>query len=255
MSASLSYPMSALKSSSKSRPSILILEPDLAVLDYLRSTLGNQYSLSLFSEEQTLLDRLEQGEDPDLLLLALHMNRDPLPLLTHIRCTKPKLPVIVLSCSAELCDLEMVIRLGVRAIVMKPFLGSDVERAIEEQLSSVEKKEPTDTMREIPLNETHSFVRASKRMRDLEAQAALVARADIPLLILGESGTGKEILALYTHKMSSRSTKIFSEGELRCGSCGLAGERTVWLRAGCLYWSSEDKAGQVRNLHGRNDFS
>jgi len=43
----------------------------------------------------------------------------------------------------------------------------------------------------------------------LESQAALVARADIPLLILGESGTGKEILALYTHKMSARSQNIF----------------------------------------------
>ena len=201
--------MSALKSSSKSRSQILILEPDLAVLDYLRSTLGNQYSLSLFSEEQTLLDRLDQHEDPDLLLLALHTNRDPMPLLTHIRCTKPYLPVIVLSCSAELGDLEMVIRLGVRAIVMKPFLGSDVERAIEEQLASVEERAPIDPMREVPLNETHSFVRSSKRMKDLEAQATLVARADIPLLILGESGTGKEILALYTHKMSSRSNKIF----------------------------------------------
>ncbi len=66
-----------------------------------------------------------------------------------------------------------------------------------------------DALKEIPLNETHSFVRSSKRMRDLEAQAALVARADIPLLILGESGTGKEILALYTHKMSARSQNIF----------------------------------------------
>jgi transcriptional regulator with PAS, ATPase and Fis domain len=116
----------------------------------------------------------------------------------------------VLSCSAELRDLEMVIRLGVRAIVMKPFTGSDVEQAIEEHLASSEKKiSAADAPREIPLNETHSFVRSSKRMRDLEAQAALVARADIPLLILGESGTGKEILALYTHMMSARSQRIF----------------------------------------------
>ena len=182
----------------------------MAVLDYLRLTLGNQYALSLFSEDQSLLDRLEQQDEPDLLLLALHTNRDPLPLLTHIRCTKPHLPVIVLSCSAELRDLEMVIRLGVRAIVMKPFIGSDVERAIEEHLESLEKKiSSADAPREIPLNESHSFVRSSKRMRDLEAQAALVARADIPLLILGESGTGKEILALYTHMMSARSQHIF----------------------------------------------
>jgi len=210
MCASLAYPVAALKSGSKSRSEVLILEPDLAVLDYLRSTLGNQYSLSLFSEEQSLLDRLEKQDEPDLLLLALHTSRDPLPLLTHIRCAKPHLPVIVLSCSAELRDLERVIRLGVRAIVMKPFVGSDVEQAIEEHLASAEKKtSAADAPREIPLNETHSFVRSSKRMRDLEAQAALVARADIPLLILGESGTGKEILALYTHMMSARSQRIF----------------------------------------------
>src|SRR6266576_1288773 len=210
MSAALSYPVSALKSSARSRAQILILEPDLAVLDYLRLTLGSQYSLNLFSEEQALLDRLEKAEQPDLLLLALHTSRDPLPLLTHIRCTKPHLPVVVLSCSAELRDLEMVIRLGVRAIVMKPFVGTDIEEAIEEHLVSADRKgSAADSPREIPLNETHSFVRSSKRMRDLESQASLVARADIPLLILGESGTGKEILALYTHKMSSRSSKIF----------------------------------------------
>ncbi len=210
MSASLSHPGSATKSVANSRAQVLILEPDLAVLDYLRLALSVRYSLTLFSEEQALLDRMEQVGEPDLLLVALHTNRDPLPLLTHIRCTKPNLPVIVLSCSADLRDLEMVIRLGVRAIVMKPFTGSDVEQAIEEHLVSSEKKEAAaDVLREVPLNETHSFVRSSKRMRDLEAQAALVAKADIPLLILGESGTGKEILALYTHKMSARSQNIF----------------------------------------------
>src|SRR6202789_1753197 len=210
MSAALSYPISALKAVAKSRAQVLILEPDLAVLDYLRLTLSSRFSLSLFSEEQTLLDRLDQVEEPDLLLLPTHHKRDSLPLLTHIRCTKPNLPVIVLSCSADLRDIEMVIRLGVRAIVMKPFTGSDVEQAIEENLASAEKKIPAaDALKEIPLNETHSFVRSSKRMRDLEGQAALVARADIPLLILGESGTGKEILALYTHRMSARSQNIF----------------------------------------------
>ena len=210
MSALLSYPVSASKSVPKPRAEILILEPDLAVLDYLRSTLGGKYALNLFSEEQSLLDKLEQKDEPDLLLLALHSTRDPLPLLTQIRCTKPHLPVIVLSCSSELRDIEMVIRLGVRAIVMKPFVGCDVEATIEEHLASADKKtSAADTPREIPLNETHSFVRSSKRMRDLESQAALVARADIPLLILGESGTGKEILALYTHMMSARSQHIF----------------------------------------------
>jgi DNA-binding NtrC family response regulator len=209
MSASLSYSVSPLKSSKK-RSQVIIFEPDVAVLDYLRQTLGDKYSLNLFSEEQSFLNRLEEQSDADILLLAMHSNCDLIPLLTQVRCTKPQLPVVVLSCSAELRDLEMVIRLGVRAIVMKPFVGSDIEQAIEQNLAGDEKGSPvTELPREIPLNETHSFVRSSKRMRELESQAALVARADIPLLILGESGTGKEILALYTHMMSSRSQKTF----------------------------------------------
>src|SRR5260370_10106008 len=122
MSAALSYPVSALKSSARSRAQILILEPDLAVLDYLRLTLGSQYSLNLFSEEQALLDRLEKAERPDLLLLALHTSRDPLPLLTPIRCTKPHLPVILLSCSADLPDLRIGTRLRVPSTVMNAFV-------------------------------------------------------------------------------------------------------------------------------------
>ena len=208
MSASLSYPVSVLKPS-KLKPNVSILEPDLAVLDYLRSTLANQYALNLFSEEQHLIDRLEHNDQPDLLLIALHPNRDPAPLLSHIRSTRPRVPVIVLSFTAELKDIETVIRLGVKGILLKPFIGSDVMVAIEEHLALAQSKPVVDAPKEVPLTENHSFVRSSKRMRELEQQASLVARADIPVLILGESGTGKEILALYTHKMSSRSQHTF----------------------------------------------
>ena len=208
MSATLSYPVPALRSA-RSRSQIAILEPDAAVLDYLRSTLAGQYATSLYSDEQMLLDRLQESGELDLLLLALHPTRDSIPLLTRIRSAKPRLPIIVLSCSAELKDLETVIRLGVRGIVMKPFMASDVETAIEEHLALLDPKVTSDAPKEVTLTENYSFVRSSKRMRELENQAALVARADIPVLILGESGTGKEILALYTHKMSSRSQHVF----------------------------------------------
>ena len=208
MSASLSYPVSALKSV-KSKPNVSILEPDLGVLDYLRSALSRQYALSLFSEEQHLIDRLEKEEQPDLLLIALHPSRDAAPMLSHIRSTRPRVPVIVLSFTTELKDIETVIRLGVKGIILKPFTGSEVEAVIEEHLALAQSKPVSDAPKEVQLTENHSFVRSSNRMRELEQQASLVARADIPVLILGESGTGKEILALYTHKMSSRAQHMF----------------------------------------------
>ncbi len=209
MSASLSsFPISAARAP-KTKSQVLILEPDLAVLNYLRASLERSYALSTYCEEKALLDRIESGSEPDLVLIAPHPTQDPLPLLSHIRSTRPQLPIIVLSCSGEIRELERVVRSGVRAIVMKPFIAADIESAIEEHLALADRKPATDAPKEIQLTENNSFVRSSKRMRELEAQAALVARADIPVLILGESGTGKEVLALYTHKMSVRSQHIF----------------------------------------------
>ncbi len=207
MSASLSYSISAARpAASKSR--IGIFEPDADVLEYLRSTL-TKYALESFSEPEDLVSAVGRGPALDMLLLAQRANEDPVLLLGKIRSVCPQLPIIVLSCSAELRDLEAVIRLGVRGIVMKPFLGSDVEASIEEHLQLLDPRPLADDPKEIQLTETYSFVRSSKRMRELEAQASLVARADIPVLILGESGTGKEVLALFTHKMSARSQHTF----------------------------------------------
>ena len=136
----------------------------------------------------------------------------------------------MLSCSAELKDLEAVIRLGVRGILMKPFLASDVEAAIEEHLAINDRRPADNAPKEVPLTEHHSFVRSSKRMRELEQQASLVARADIPVLILGESGTfhAQDVFTQPAH---------LPQGQLRSCSGRPSGERTLRLRARCLHWS------------------
>ena len=83
------------------------------------------------------------------------------------------------------------------------------------------------TFKEIPLDENTSFVRASKRMREIESQCTLVARADIPVLILGESGTGKEVAAMLIHKIVGPQPAQLLEGELRGDARRPAGERTL----------------------------
>jgi two-component system response regulator AtoC len=44
-------------------------------------------------------------------------------------------------------------------------------------------------------------------MKQIHAQVALVAKVDVPVLLLGESGVGKEILARLIHKMSIRGNR------------------------------------------------
>ena len=190
------------------QPRLYALDSNLAVLDYLRRTLEPGYNLKTFSEEQALLDSLNSTMPPDLILLEWENMEKSLTVLSHIRASLPDVPIVMLSCTSEVKDFEVVTRIGARGIVLKPFLDGNLESAIEEHLAEAQKSIPAEPQ-EIPLDETHSFVRSSKRMCELQAQAALVAKSDIPVLILGESGTGKEILALYTHKMSNRAHRMF----------------------------------------------
>jgi DNA-binding NtrC family response regulator len=101
-------------------------------------------------------------------------------------------------------------RLGATDVVLKPFRKADIDQAVQECLNRTHKQEcPDDEVKEIPLDENTSFVISCKRMREIESQCRLVARADIPVLILGESGTGKEVATLFIHKMSARSQRSF----------------------------------------------
>ena len=55
------------------------------------------------------------------------------------------------------------------------------------------------------LGQDTCFVSASLIMQKLRAQAALLAKTDVPVLIVGESGAGKYTVASLIHKLSVRS--------------------------------------------------
>lgn len=209
MPSSLARPMTDGAARACATPARLYaLDSNPAVLQYLRRTLSEDYHLSVFGEEKSLLDKLNNSSAPDLILLEWECMEKSLTVLSHIRANLPDVPIVMLSCTSEVKDFEVVTRVGARGIVLKPFIDGNLESAIEEHLAAAQKVIPAEPL-EIPLDESHSFVRSSKRMCELQAQAALVAKSDIPVLILGESGTGKEILALYTHKMSNRAHRMF----------------------------------------------
>jgi two-component system, NtrC family, response regulator AtoC len=190
-----------------SKPSIFVMESNHRALNYLGRTFGQRYRMSLFPEPQSLVQSLKTEKRPDLFLLAWDGVKTSQPFFLHLRTAWPEVPVVVLTCSAEITDYEIFASLGAMAVVLKPFTDDTLQIALAKCLPMPEAD--IDEPKEIQLDNGHSFVRSSKRMRQIESQANLVAKSDIPVLILGESGTGKEILALFTHKMSLRSNRMF----------------------------------------------
>ena len=195
----------------KRRPHIAILDSDSAILEYLGNMLSDRCSLSLYTNPADLLrDFKSKLQTPELLLVDGHIEEEnTLALITAIRAARPKLPVIQLSCSTDLQDVVLAMRVGVRDVILKPFRKSDVDRVVNPYLAEIDESADDDWSSEVPLDEDVSFVHSCKRMREIQRLCELVARADIPVLVLGESGTGKEVIAQYIHKMSPRASRSF----------------------------------------------
>jgi DNA-binding NtrC family response regulator len=208
-------PGANLKTRNKPGSLIAALDPDPALLKYLQRILSDRFTMKLYTEPAELLQSLDQAATPELILMDWHLDEltdgeNAFELLSKIRSIRPTLPIILLACCAELNEVVAATRMGATAVVLKPFGNAEIDQTVEQCLKDARRHDvEEDESQEIPLDENTSFVRACKRMKEIESQCRLVARADIPVLILGESGTGKEVATLFIHKMSSRSQRSF----------------------------------------------
>lgn len=202
-----------MKAQGKRAKHIVVLDPDPAILDYLHDILSDRFKVSLITGAAELERCLGSSPAPDLLLMDWNItegnDENALGLLAKTHALKPILPIVMLSCSADLKEVVTATQMGACDVVLKPFRKHDIDAAVELCLTKVGEHPPEHDAEEIPLNEDTSFVRSCKRMREIESQCTLVARADIPVLVLGESGTGKEVAAMLIHKLSARSQRPF----------------------------------------------
>jgi len=195
------------------RPHIAVLDSDPAILQYLHDILAPRFNLSLICDPAALDTCIGGSVAPDVILMDWNATEGPeesaLDLIRRVHTVFPLLPIVILACSAELNEVVMAARTGAAAVVLKPFTRRDIETAIQACLRKEVRHEVDDLFKETRIDEDTTFVRSSKCMRDVESQCMLVARVDIPLLILGESGTGKEVAAKLIHKLSTRSQRSF----------------------------------------------
>ena len=249
------------KMKSKRKPRIAALDPDSAVLNYLQRILSDRYSVSLFTEAAELLRSLHDAPPPELLLMDWHIDADgtgqnALGLLTKLRSSRPAFPIILLTCSTGLNEVMAATRMGAADLILKPFRKSDIDQAVHLCLSEAGEGQggDGDEIEEIRLDEETSFVRACKRMREIESQCRLVARADIPILILGESGTGKEVATLFIHKMSARSQSSFMKVNCAAMPADLLESELFGYEPGAFTGAIKSKPGKFEICNGGTIF-
>src|SRR6201987_4696203 len=187
---------------------ILLVDDEPGMLRYIRTLLEvDDYKVETASTGEEALQRVEKGLQPDLVLLDVLMpGIDGLETLEQLRQMRPGVKVVMLSCVNDTRKVVQAMRLGAQDYLTKPFQKAELDAVIDQCLG--QGKTPAGGEVE-EVGEDTFFIAASPAMRKIRSQAALVARVDIPVLLLGESGTGKEVLARLIHKLSQRAHRTF----------------------------------------------
>ncbi|MBV9341417.1 MAG: sigma-54-dependent Fis family transcriptional regulator, partial [Acidobacteria bacterium] len=180
----------------------------------------DRFSLDQVSSGLEAVQRLDAGASFDLVLLDLLPGDDEaLHALRWIEKLRPDLPVILLlSDSKRAPEAEKALCLARRENVRKPVSEQELERLIEHHLAprTLHSHQDTSNPDIEHIGDEVYFVAASPAMRKIRAQAELLAKVDVPILITGENASGKKVLAQLIHKLSARSPHRFAR--LNCAA-------------------------------------
>ncbi len=190
-------------------PQILLVSKERSALD-LPWIYGESHGWRLETADCAwqALERVHSGPGPDLILLdVMAGDSDGLHPLRWLRRVRPDLPVLVLAGQQDPDQKLEAIRLGAQDFLIYPLQARQLETAIRRALFySTENTESEVVSEEIEhIGDDLFFVAASPTMRQLRAQAELLAQVTAPVLILGENGSGKELAARLIHQLSVRS--------------------------------------------------
>ena len=228
-------------------PHILVVSEQPATLSALRNLLTEKpCSSEAVTSAADALARVHREPPPDLVLLELNGGSDGLHTLQSLRRVRPDLNVIVVSAPDDTRKIVEAIRMGARDYVTTPVLNTELDEVIGRYLrgasGAAEASIPLESVED--LGDGHFFVAASPAMRKVRIQAEVLAKIDVPILILGESGTGKGVAAHLIHKLSARSGCRF----LKVNCAALPGEllesELFGYERGAFTGASRTKAGK-----------
>ena len=186
---------------------ILIVEDDVA----FGAMLQNWFDRNGF--EALLLSSVEQAkkvlmkDDFNLVLTDLRLpDGDGIMLLAWIKERMKTLPVIIMTCYAEIQSAVSAIKLGAFDFLEKPVNPSILKQKIEQAIQA--DKTPPPVLKE---KKTVSGIATgeSQAMKQLWKMVQMVAPTRMSVVILGESGTGKEYIAHQIHDLSDRNKAPF----------------------------------------------
>ena len=193
--------MTATNSDTKGK--ILLVDDDPGLLRLLSIRLrAEQYEVEAVESAEKALSVLSRFR-PDLVISDLRMDKmDGIGLLKELQTRSPGLRVLIMTAHGTIPDAVVATQSGAFGFLTKP-IDKD------ELMGTVEKALRVSGSADVDEDWSSEIITRNHNVKEILAQAKMVAATDARVLITGNSGTGKELLAKAIHKASPRHNKPF----------------------------------------------
>ncbi len=206
----------------RSAPTVLIIDDEAGILETLRILLKNEGFTPITAlGGKAGLDALETSS-PDIVLSDIRMPTiTGIEVLAAVKARDPQLPVVLMTAQASMQSAIQAVNEGAYYYIQKPFRNDELvailRRAAEHRQLKIEnvtlkqeiQRRDRSSAGQKPTGNSRSWLK-------LLDMVETVAPTDSTVLITGESGTGKEVIARYLHDLSPRSDNSFMS--INCGA-------------------------------------
>jgi two-component system nitrogen regulation response regulator GlnG len=222
---------------------ILVIDDEESICWSFREFLGDEgHHVDTAPSAEEALRRIGEIR-PDAVILDVRLpGIDGLTALPGLRDRSGGSPVVVMTAFGDLKTAVRAVEAGAFDYLVKPFdldqAGVMIRRALEAGKRPRNSASPI-----IPLELGDELIGSSPPMQALFQRIALVAAADVPVLITGESGTGKERVARAIHRYGARSEGPFVPVCLPALSPSLVEAELFGHAKGAFTGASQDRKG------------
>lgn len=177
----------------------------------------NPWHVEISEDAWLVLERIQEAGGLQLLVLdTAYAERDSLHLLRWLGRVPREFPIIVICQSQDTRTGDEALRLGANQVMIRPLRENELEDAIGRSLDRIKGQMEIEERADI---EDDFFLSVSPVMQKIRAQAELLARADVPALIMAEPGSAAESVAHLIHRFSPNSAARFRR--LNCATLAL----------------------------------
>ncbi|RLA23925.1 MAG: two-component system response regulator GlrR, partial [Gammaproteobacteria bacterium] len=182
---------------------ILLVDDDPGLLRLLSIRLrAEEYEVEAVESAANALGVLHRFH-PDLVITDLKMDKmDGIGLLKELQSRAPGLRVVIITAHGTIPDAVTATQGGAFGFLTKP-IDKD------ELMETVQRAMKVSGSAEVDDDWAAEIITRNQKLKEILAQAKMVASTDARVLITGHSGTGKELLAKAIHRASPRADKPF----------------------------------------------